>query len=94
MNFPAKCGLQSLMIFLGSPKHLNMCCKYNPATSSADITLLQGIKIAAFEQSWLVIISIESYPPEGGNLTMKSIATISKGNTPGVGRIGCKAAWV
>ena len=94
MNFPAKRGSQSLIIFLGSLKHLNMCCKYNPATSSADITSLQGMKTAAFEQSWLVTVSIESYPAESGNLMMKSIATVSKGNACGMGDIGTKVAWV
>ena len=94
MNFFVKRGSRSLIIFLGSPKRLKTCIRYNPATSSAEIVSLQGIKITAFEQSWLVTVSMVSYPLDGGNLTMKSIATISKGNACGVGEIGRKAAWV
>ena len=97
MNFPAKRGSRLLMIFLRSLKHLKTCIRYSPATSSAEIVLLQGMKIAAFEQSWLVMVSIVSYPLDGGNLTMKSIATISKGNASGIGKIGRKVAqtwWV
>ena len=93
VNFPAKRGSRLLMIFLGSPKHLKMCVRYSPATSSAEIVSLQGIKIAAFEQSWSVIVSMASYPLDGGNLTMKSIATVSKGSACNVGEMGRKAAW-
>ena len=82
------------MIFLGSLKHLKTCVKYNPATSSAEIASLQGMKIAAFEQLWLVTVSMELYPFEGGNLTMKSIATVSKGSACDVGKMGRKVAWV
>ena len=94
MNFPAKRGSQSLMIFLRSPKHLKTCVRYSPATSSAEIVSLQGIKIAAFEQSWSVTVSIVSYPFDGGNLTMKSIATVSKGSACDTGEIGHNVAWV
>ena len=94
MNFPAKRGSRSLMIFLGSPKRLKTCVRYNPATSSAEIVSLQGMKIATFEQSWSVIVSMVLYPLDGGNLTMKSIATVSKGNACDVGEMGHKAAWV
>ena len=92
MNFPTKCRSRSLMIFLGSPKHLKTCVRYNPATSSAEIVSLQGMKITAFEKSWSVMVSMESYPFEGGNLMMKSIATVSKGNACDVGKIGRKTA--
>ena len=94
MNFPTKHGSRSLMIFLGSPKRLKTCVRYNLATSSAEIVSVQGMKIAAFEQSWSVMVSIVSYPFNGGNLTMKSIATVSKGNACDVGKIGRRAAWV
>ena len=94
VNFPAKRGSRSLMIFLGSPKRLKTCIRYNPATSSAEIVSLQGMKIAAFEQSWSVMVSMVSYPFDGGNLMMKSIATVSKGNACDVGRIGHRVAWV
>ena len=92
VNLPAKCGSRSLMIFLRSPKHLKTCVRYNPATSSAEIVSLQGIKTAAFEQSWSVTVSMVSYPFDGGNLTMKSIATVSKGSACDIGRMGRKAA--
>ena len=92
MNFPTKRGSQSLIIFLGSPKRLNTCIRYNPATSSAEIVSLQGMKIAAFEQSWSVTVSMVSYPFDGGNLTIKSIAIVSKGSACDVGRIGRRAA--
>ena len=94
MNFPAKRRSRSLMIFLGSLKRLKMCMRYSPATSSAEIVSLQGMKIAAFEQSWLVIVSIVLYPFDGGNLTMKSIATVSKGSACDTGEIGRNVAWV
>ena len=82
------------MIFLRSPKRLKTCVRYNPATSSAEIVSLQGMKIAAFEQSWSVMVSMESYLFEGGNLTMKSIATVLKGNACGTGKIGRRVVWV
>ena len=72
---------------------MKTCARYNPATSSAEIVSLQGMKIAAFEQSWSVMVSMESYPFEGGNLTMKSIATVLKGNAHRMGNMGCKVAW-
>ena len=94
VNFPTKRGSRLLMIFLGSPKRLKTCVRYSPATSSAEIALLQGIKIAAFEQSWSVTVSMASYPLDGGNLMMKSIATVSKGSACDTGEIGRNVAWV
>ena len=58
------------------------------------LLLLKGMKIAAFEQSWSVMVSMESYPFDDGNLTIKSIATVSKGNACDTGKIGHRAAWV
>jgi hypothetical protein len=46
---------------------------------------LHGMKIAAFVQPWLVMVSIELYPCETGNLTMKSSATVSKGVASNLG---------
>ena len=57
-------------------------------TPSESIVSLQGMKTDAFEQSVLVIIRIVLYPPESGNLVMKSIATVSKGQVFSVGVIG------
>jgi len=42
----------------------------------------------AFEQSVSVIVRIVSYPPDRGNLVMKSIVTVSKGQAFSVGVIG------
>ena len=57
-------------------------------TPSELIVSLQGIKTDAFEQSVLVIVRMVSYPPDRGNLVMKSIATVSKGQVFSVGVIG------
>ena len=46
------------------------------------------MKIDAFEQSVSVIVRIVSYPPESGNLVMKSIVMVSKGQVFSVGVIG------
>ena len=53
------------------------------ATPSAVMVSLHGMKIAAFVQLWSVIVSIESNPSDGGNLMMKSIATVLNGNASG-----------
>jgi len=42
----------------------------------------------AFEQSMSVIMRMVSYPPDRGNLVMKSIATVSKGQAFSVRVIG------
>ena len=44
------------------------------------IVLLQGIKIAALEQSWLVIVRIVLYPSDTGRSVIKSIAIVWKGS--------------
>ncbi len=49
----------------------------------ASIVSLHGIKMDPFEQLWLVIVSIESYPSDGGNLVMKSSAMHSNGCASG-----------
>ena len=46
------------------------------------------MKMLPFEQSWLVIVRIESYPSLSGSLTMKSSAIVSKGSEFGSGVIG------
>ena len=48
-------------------------------TPSESIALLQGIKTDAFEQSVSVIVRMVLYPPDRGNLVMKSMATVLKG---------------
>jgi hypothetical protein len=67
---------------------------YRAAVSSAVISSLHGMKIAAFVQPWSVIVSIESKPCDTGNLTMKSNATVSKGEASVLGYIGCRGAFV
>ena len=57
-------------------------------TPSELIASLQGIMMDAFEQSVLVIVRMVSYPPDRGNLVMKSIAMVSKGRVFSVGVIG------
>ena len=57
-------------------------------TPSESIASLQGIKTDAFEQSVSVMVRIVSYPPDRGNLVMKSMATVSKGQAFSIGVIG------
>jgi hypothetical protein len=76
MNFDVNRGSRSLMILVGNPYLGNTYRRYSPATPSALIVSLQGTKIAALEQSWSVIVRIESYPFEMGSLTMKSRAMV------------------
>ena len=38
------------------------------------IASLHGMNMDPFEQSWLVIVNIKSYPLDGGSLVMKSRA--------------------
>jgi len=46
------------------------------------------MKTDAFKQSVLVIVRMVSYPPDRGNLVMKSIATVSEGRAFSIGVIG------
>ena len=46
------------------------------------------MKTDAFEQSVSVIVRMVSYPPDSGNLVIKSIATVSKGQAFSAGVIG------
>ena len=61
-------------------------------TPSAVIVLLHGMRMTALVQLWSVIVSTESKPFDSGNLTMKSMAIVSKGNTPGFVNIGLSGA--
>ena len=85
VNLDVKQGSLSLIILLGSPKWINTCLMYSAAVPSALISSLQGIKIAALVQSWSVIVRIESYPCDSGNLVIKSIATVSNGVASSLG---------
>ena len=88
VNFDANQGSLSLIIFEGSPKRVKTCLAYNVAVSSPEISSTHGMKMVALEQSWSVIVSIESYPWDTGSFVMKSIATVSKGMASGLANIG------
>ena len=62
---------------------------YSVATSSAVIDSLQGNNRAAFEQLWLVMVRIVSFPWLGGNLVIKSMVIIPNGKSVYSGGIGC-----
>ena len=47
------------------------------------IVSLHGMNIDPFEQSWSVMVSIESYSSDGGSLVMKSRAMHSNGCASG-----------
>ena len=61
-------------------------------TPSAVTISLHGIRMTALVQSLSVIVSTESKPFVSGNLTMKSMATVSKGSAPGFANIGLSGA--
>ena len=61
---------------------------YKSAIPGVVIDSWQGIKMAALEQSWSVTVRMLSNPFESGSLTMRSIATVSKGRAAGVTEIG------
>ena len=94
VNFDANRGSLSLMIFEGSPKQAKTCLAYRMAVSSPDISSTHGMKTVAFEQSWSVTVSIESYPCDTRSFVMKSIATVSKGIDSGFTSIGWRGARV
>ena len=94
MNFEVNFGSLSLMNFSGSPNRGNMCWTMSPTVSSAIILSLHGMNTAALVQSWLVTVSIKSYPCEIGNLVIKSRVTVSKGMALGMGNMGCNGALV
>jgi hypothetical protein len=60
----------------------------------ASIVSLQGMKMAALEQSWSVIVRIESKPFDSGSFTMKSSEMVSNGSAFGSTVIGNKAGFV
>ena len=82
------------MILLGSPKLVTTCLRYKAAVPSTLISLLHGMKMAAFVQSWSVTVRIESYPCGNGSLVIKLIATVSNGVALVLGYISLSAAHV
>ena len=58
------------------------------------ISSIQGMKRDALEQSWSVMVRIESYLWHLGSLVMKSRAMTSNGFAFGSGNIGANGALV
>ena len=48
----------------------------------------------ALVQSWSMIVNMESYPLDSGNLMMKSIDMVSKGSALGFANMGLRAAFL
>src|SRR5712671_2999825 len=57
-----------------------MLVAYRVATPAASTVSLQGMKNAAFEQSWSVMVKMVSCPSDTGSLTMKSRLIVWKGS--------------
>ena len=57
-------------------------------TPSESMASLHGRKTDALLQSVSVIVRMVSYPPDGGNFVMKSMAIVSNGLVSSVGVIG------
>src|SRR6266702_2049392 len=94
MNFDANFRSQSQMKLQGSPNHRKTCFRMSTMVSSAVMASLHGMNSAALVQSWLVIVSMASYPCETSNLVMKSNVTVSKGIASGFGYMGWSGALV
>src|SRR6266702_2630982 len=94
INLDANLGSLSLMNFQGSPKRRKMCCTISPTISSAVAASLHGINSATLLQSWLVTVSIKSYPCDFGSLVIKSKVTVSNGIALGWGNMGCSGTLV
>ena len=60
----------------------------NWATPSLSMVSWHGMNTEAFEQSVSVMVRIVSYPPDGGNFVMKSMAIVSNGRAFSVGVMG------
>ena len=52
------------------------------------VVSLHGMNMDPFEQSWSVIVSMESYSSDGGSLVMKSSAMHLKGCASGLVEMG------
>jgi hypothetical protein len=94
MNLDMNRGSQSLITLVGKPKCANTCFMYNAVVSSAVMSLLHSMNIAALVQPWSVIVSIELKPCETGRLTMKFNAIVSNGIASSLGYMGCRGALV
>ena len=81
------------MILQGMPNHGTKCCRYNAATPSLVMFIMQGINFVALEQLWLMIMSMALKLFDSGKSVIRSIATIWKGPEWGLGVIGCNGAF-
>ncbi len=70
---------QSNITHSGSPTKGNTHSRYSLATSQELISLQHGSKITALIQLWSVIVSMELYPFDTSNLTIKSIVMVENG---------------
>ena len=94
MNQLVNLGSLSLITLDGIPNLGNTWQRYRSATPLADMVSLQGIVIIIFVQSWSVTVKIKPYPSDRGNLTMKSMAIVWKGNASASGVIGFRGALI
>ena len=81
------------MTLEGMPNRGKTWLKYSKATPSASIDSWQGRKMAILVHPWSVMVRMESYPCDLGNLTMKSIAIVENGVVFGWGKIGESGAF-
>ena len=93
MNWEVNRGSRSVMTLDGTPNRGKTWWKYSNATPSASIDSLQERNMAIFVHPWSVIVRIESYPWDLGNLTIKSIAMVENGGMFGCGKIGERGAF-
>ena len=94
MNRDVNRGSLLLIILSGSPYHRTMTSRKVCAVSSAVMVSLHGMKCVILVQPWSVMVSMESYPSDEGNLVIKSKATILNGVVFFWGYIGCSGALV
>ena len=93
-NFKAKRRSWLLMILWGRPNWANMCIAYRATVCLLKISSSQGININPLEQSWSVIVRMESYPFASGSFVMKLMATTLNGVASSLANIGCNGARV
>ena len=93
-NLEANRRSRSLMILLGRPNLVKMCVMYRAAICSLEISSRHGMNMNTLEQSWSVIVRMESYPSDSGSLVIKSMATTSNGVASSLAYMGCNGARV
>ena len=93
VKWKMNCGLRLLMILQGMLNHGTKCCRYNAATPSLVMFMVQGINFMALKQLCLMIISMVLKLFDSGKSMIRSIATIWKGPEWGSGVISCSRAF-